>query len=272
MKALLLDIDGTTLLGRRALPGVADFLAELRRRDIRHLWLTNNTSLSRAGWCRRLAEAGLDPRPEQVYTAGDATIDFLRGLDPVPRVHLLGTPELARDFGEAGIELVGADADALVVGYDLGLTYEKLRGAALLLQRGVAFYATHPDPTCPTPQGPIPDVGSFLALFEVACGRRARVIGKPEPSMVAGALQRLGLCAADVAMVGDRLSTDVRMANRAGIPAYLVLSGVTRPEDLRNASDMPTRVFEGLADVRAVLPAQGARRRADEASGPPPAS
>lgn len=253
MKAFLLDIDGTTLLGPKALPGAADFIAALRARGIRHLWMTNNTSLSREGWRRRLADAGLEARPEEIYTAGDATIDYLQALDPVPRIHLLGTPELAADFRDGGIVLTDEDPDAVVLGYDLGLTYEKLRVAALLLQRGLPFYATHPDPTCPTPEGPIPDVGSFLALFEIACGRTATVIGKPSASMVAGALRRLGCEAGDVAVVGDRLGTDIRMGNRAGITSYLVLSGVTGREDLAGADDTPTRVFDALGDVLATL-------------------
>ena len=100
MKAFLLDIDGTTLLGPEALPGAPEFIAALRAKGRRHLWITNNTSRSRAGWRRRLEAAGLDPRPEEIYTAGDATIDHLCAKDPVPRVYLVGTPELAVQFGD----------------------------------------------------------------------------------------------------------------------------------------------------------------------------
>lgn len=255
MTAFLLDIDGTTLLGPDALPGAATFIEALRTRGIRHLWMTNNTSLSRDGWRARLADAGIDAREGEVYTAGDATIDHLLALDPVPRVHLVGTPELAADFRAAGLLLADGDADALVLGYDLGLTYAKLRAAALLLQRGAPFYATHPDPTCPSPEGPIPDVGSFLALFETACGRRATVIGKPSGAMAEGALRRLGCAPEEAVVVGDRLQTDIRMANRAGLTSYLVLTGVTKREDLENADDVPSRVFEALGDVVDALPA-----------------
>jgi HAD superfamily hydrolase (TIGR01457 family) len=256
-EAFLLDIDGTTLLGPDALPGAGEFVTHLRERGIPHLWVTNNTSLSREGWRSRLEAAGLSPRPQEVYTAGDATIDHLRSLDPVPRIHLVGTPELAADFEAAGLVLVDEDPEALVLGYDLGLTYEKLRRAALWLQRGVPFYATHPDPTCPSPEGPVPDVGSFLALFETACGRRPVVIGKPEPTMVRGALGRLGVEAGDAVMVGDRLTTDIRMANRAGIRSYLVLTGVTAREDLVGAEDRPSEVFDSLAAVLARLRSEG---------------
>ncbi|MHC5012065.1 MAG: HAD-IIA family hydrolase, partial [Planctomycetota bacterium] len=239
-----------TLLGEDPLPGAVDFVRDLRARRVPLLWLTNNTSRSRDGWRRRLEAAGLDPAPEEIYTAGDATIDHLRAMDRVPRVHLVGTPELAGDFEAAGIPLADADAEAVVLGYDLEITYEKIRMAALLLQRGLPFFATHPDPTCPTPEGPVPDVGSFLALFETACGRRPVVIGKPEPTMVRGALGRVGKAASEVVMVGDRLATDIRMANAAGIPSWLVMSGVTGREALVNALDVPTDVFPSLVEVR----------------------
>ncbi len=251
MKAFLLDIDGTTLLGPDALPGAIDFVTWLRAEGIPHLWLTNNTSMSRGAWLARLAAAGLDPRPEEIYTAGDATIDHLTALDPAPRVHLVGTEDLRRDFERAGIALAEDDADMLVLGYDTELTYDKIRRAALPLQDGVTFLATHPDATCPTPAGPIPDVGSFLAMFETACGRTATVIGKPEATMAAGALGRLGASAAEACMVGDRLATDIRMANRAGLASCLVLTGVTTREALATSEDEPTHVFDGLEDVHA---------------------
>lgn len=253
MKAFLLDIDGTTLLGPDALPGAPEFIAALRATGRRHLWITNNTSRSRDGWRRRLEAAGFDPLPEEIYTAGDATIDHLCAQDPVPRVYLVGTQELAEDFRAAGIPLSDGDAQMVVLGYDLSLDYEKIRRAALLLQRGVPFIATHPDPTCPSPEGPLPDVGSFLAMFEVACGRRAQVIGKPEPTMIEGAMTRLGLGREDVVVVGDRLATDIRMANRAGVTSYLVLTGVTSEEDLAASEDRPSRVFASLGAIRGHL-------------------
>ena len=256
MKAVLLDIDGTTLLGRDPLPGARALVTWLRATGVAHLWMTNNTSLTRAAWLGRLADAGLEPQPRELYTAGDATIDFLRGLEPAPRVDLLATAEVRREFAAAGIVLSEDDADTLVLGYDTELTYAKLRRAALALRRGVAFYATHPDVTCPTPEGPIPDVGSFMALFEAACGRRPVVLGKPEPTMAAGALARLGVAAHEAVMVGDRLATDIRMAGRAGLASCLVRTGVTSDAELAASPDQPTQVCDDLAGVHAWLRAQ----------------
>lgn len=251
MKAFLLDIDGTTLLGREALPGAKAFVTRLREEGTPFLWLTNNTSLSRGGWQRRLSTAGLAPRSGEIYTAGDATIDFLCSRERPPRVHVVGTRDLRRAFNAAGLVLDDHAPEAVVLGYDTELTYAKLRQAALFLQQGLPFYATHPDDTCPTPEGPIPDVGSFLALFERATGRTAQVLGKPEVTMVAGALARLGVEAGEACMVGDRLATDVRMAIDGGLTSCLVLTGVTSEADLHGAAEQPTHVFPSIAEVDA---------------------
>ncbi|MDJ0521458.1 MAG: HAD-IIA family hydrolase [Planctomycetota bacterium] len=251
MKAFLLDIDGTTLLGPEALPGAKAFVAWLRAEGIPFLWLTNNTSLSKGGWQRRLAAAGLDPRAAEIYTAGDATIDYLATRERPPRIHLVGTQDLRRAFNASGLVLDDRDPEAVVLGYDTELTYEKLREAALFLQKGLPFFATHPDDTCPTPEGPVPDVGAFLALFERATGRTARVLGKPEATMVEGALGRLGVPASEACAIGDRLATDIRMANRGGLTSCLVLSGVTAEADLEGSDDRPDHVFATIEGVHA---------------------
>lgn len=256
MKAMLLDIDGTTLLGPRALPGARDLVAWLRASGRPHLWLTNNTSFTRAAWLDRLAAAGLSPARQELYTAADATIDFLQRHAPAARVDLIATAAVCAEFAAAGITIDAESADTVVLGYDTELTYAKVQRVALRLQDGAAFYATHPDATCPTPDGPIPDVGSFIALFETACGRRPRVLGKPEATMVEGALARLGVSAGDAVMVGDRLATDIRMANRSGIVSCLVRTGVTSEADLEASDDHPTHVFADLAGVHAWAVAQ----------------
>ena len=253
IRGVLMDIDGTTLLGTEPLPGAIELEAFLRARDMPYCWVTNNTSRSKRGWIERLRAAGLDPKPKHVYTAGDATIDHLLGMDPVPRVYLVGTDDLRADFDAAAVPLDDDEPQVVVLGYDTSLTYAKLERAALLLQRGLPFLATHPDVTCPTPDGPIPDVGSFIALFETACGRTPQVIGKPEPTMLDGALRRLGVGATEAVMIGDRLGTDMRMANRAGVPSWLMLTGVTGRDTEASPPDAPRRVFSSLDGVREAL-------------------
>ena len=129
-----------------------------------------------------------------------------------------------------------------------------------MLRRGVRFVATHPDLNCPSPDGPLPDVGSFLALFEASTGRRPEVIGKPRPTMARAALARLGVAPRDAAMVGDRLETDVRMANAAGMASFLVLTGATDVGQAEAAVDRPTRVFATLTDLLAHVRCQALRK------------
>lgn len=253
IRGVLLDIDGTTLLGADPLPGALPLEALLRERGVPYCFVTNNTSRSRRGWLERLRAAGLGVGPEHVYTAGDATIDHLLAMDPVPRVHLVGTDDLRADFDARAVPLDDEDPEVVVLGYDTSLTYDKLARASLLLQKGLPFLATHPDATCPTPDGPIPDVGSFIALFDAACGRRPQVIGKPEPTMLEGALRRLGVGVTEAVMIGDRLATDMRMANRAGVASWLVLTGVTSRDTEAEGPDVPRRVFASLDDVRPSL-------------------
>lgn len=250
MSGFLIDIDGTTLLGAKAITGVSAFIHGLRAQATPFCWVTNNTSRSRAGWLARLGDAGFAPEPHELYTAGDATVDWIARQDPRPRVFLVGTPALASDFRAAGIELVDERPDLLVLGYDTTLTYEKIAALGLHLAQDIPFVATHPDLTCPTPAGPIPDVGSFIAMFETATGRRPdRILGKPARTMIEGAARHLGISPTDVVMVGDRLETDIRMANAAGVESWLVLSGITTRADAEASSDRPTRILGSLAEA-----------------------
>lgn len=250
MSAYLFDIDGTTLLGGRALPGATRLFARLRAEGTPFLWVTNNTSRSRASWLARLNAAGLEPQRHELYTAGDASIDWITSRTPVPRVHLLGTEGLAGDFRAAGIPLVDDAPELLVLGYDTTLTYAKVARFAQHLLAGVPYVATHPDLTCPTPDGPIPDVGSFMTMFETATGRRPEeILGKPNATMIAGAAGRLEVEIPDIVMVGDRLETDIRMANDAGAGSCLVLTGVTDRAMLDASRVVPSRVIASIGEL-----------------------
>lgn len=253
ISAFFLDMDGTTYLGDRALPGAGAFLGLLRQMGKRYLWLTNNSSRSAAEWAEKLRRMGFEAEAADVYTSTEATIAYLRRLHGGARLFVLGTESLERDLEGAGFRLAAGDPDFVVVGFDLTLTYDKLRRACHLLRSGVPFIATHPDRTCPTPEGFIPDCGAICALLTEATGVRPKILGKPYPEIVAGALERLGVGREAVAMVGDRLYTDIRMARDAGIAAILVLTGETKAEDLREAGVRPDYVFGSLGDLAEVL-------------------
>lgn len=253
IRGFLLDLDGTLYLGNRLLPGADRFIEALRASGRACLFLTNNSSRSSEGWAEKLRGLGIPARAEEVFASGEATAAYIAAHRPGTRVFLLGTPELEAEMVRHGVTCVQEDPDLVLVGFDMGLTYEKLRKACRFVLSGVDLWATHPDRVCPTPEGPIPDTGSFLALIESATGKVPDlVIGKPNLPMVEGALSRLGLRPEEVAMVGDRLYTDMAMARVGGLTGVLVLSGETTLAMLEAApaAQRPDLVLDGVCSVR----------------------
>ncbi len=255
IRAFLMDMDGTVYLGRRLLPGAQSFFRLLDRRGIPSLFFTNNSSADRTLYQGKLRELGLDVDAEQIITSGEATALYLTTCTDYRRIYVLGTPSLEGEFRHAGLTLAEQHVDAVVLGFDKTLTYAKLERACHLIRAGTPWIATHPDLVCPTEQGPIPDCGSMIALIEKATGARPTVIGKPEPLMVDMAMKKLPeeLTQDHVAIVGDRLYTDMRMGRRSGLATILVLSGETTQDDLRSARHAPDYVFESIRELAAEL-------------------
>lgn len=256
-KHWFIDLDGTVYLEGEALPGVGELLVDLAARGAGWTFLTNNSSRSSEDFRRRLDALGLPLGRHGVYTSGRATGAWLRAERPEARVFLLGTQALAAELRNAGVRVVNEDPDLVVVGYDTSLTYERLARACLHLHTGAGLVATHPDVTCPTPDGPVPDAGSFLALIEAATGRRPeRVIGKPNVEVLQRAAEEAGVPVADCAVVGDRLETDMTMAREAGATAVLVLTGATSADDPRLEAEAWRswlHVVSDLTELRAQL-------------------
>jgi HAD superfamily hydrolase (TIGR01450 family) len=253
IEAFLLDMDGTLVLGERMLPGAAAFIELLRKRGLRFLILTNNSSRNADDYADGLRNIGISIAGHEVYTSGDATIDYLKGKFPEKRVYLLGTSALVRQFHRAGIQLSDvARAEAIVVAFDTTVTYEKLKNACELVRVGMPYIATHPDLNCPTEAGPIPDVGAVLAFIKASTGRSPDiVIGKPHPPMIESVERFLELPARRMCMVGDRLYTDIALGQH-GVRTVLVLSGEAKRADLREAIVQPDLVVEDV-DALAML-------------------
>lgn len=249
--AFLLDMDGTTVLGDRLLPGVMELIDFFHDQRIRYLFLTNNSSRDRATYCERLRSHGLDVSERHILTSGDATAVYLNARMPGVAVFLVGTPQLEAEFRRAGIQLAPAkESEAIVVAFDTTITYKKLKEACDLVRLGLPYLATHPDVNCPTEGGFIPDVGAVLAFVEASTGRRPdHIIGKPHQPIVDAVLQRLELPADRVCMVGDRLYTDIALGQYS-LRTILVLSGETGLEDLGDTPFVPDLVLE---DIQALL-------------------
>lgn len=248
--AFILDMDGTFFLGDTLLPGAIELLAWLNQEGTRFTFLTNNTSKGKPTYVNMLTNLGVRPEDAHVYTAGDATISYLKSNYAGKKVFLAGTLSLRESFVEEGINLVEDDPEVLVLSYDTELTYQKLVDFCLYLRRGLPYIATHPDLNCPSPIGPLPDIGSFMALIQTSTGRVPEVVlGKPNPGIVQELAKGWGVELNEMLMVGDRLYTDIALGSTAGVMTALVLSGETRRADITTSKYQPDLVCENLADL-----------------------
>lgn len=255
LDALLLDMDGTVYLGPSPIPGAPEFIAYLKASDRRHLFFTNNPTRDAAAYAARLTGMGIEASPDDVLTAGDATVRYLRDHTPHRRLFVLGVPSFEEQLRRAGFELTDEAPEAVVLSFDKTLTYAKLERACLLLRQGLPYFATNPDTTCPTEYGYIPDCGSMAALLQAASGREPLFIGKPSAEMARLGMEKLGVEPARTAMVGDRLYTDMEMGHRAGLTTILVLSGEATEADLAALDRRPDYVLDSVAQLHDALTA-----------------
>ena len=248
-RCFALDMDGTVYLGSRLLPGALEFFAYLRRSGRDFLFVTNNSSRHAAYYSNKLTKLGIACGPESILTSGEATAFYINTLKPKARVCLLGTPELEEEFTREGFTLTNESPDFVVLGFDQTLTYAKLVTACDWIRRGVPFIATHPDFNCPTETGYIPDCGAMTALITASTGVKPKVIGKPNREIIDMILRKKNYRPEQLAIVGDRLYTDMATGFNAGIRTVLVLSGETKAEDLKDSSIQPNYVCRDLAEL-----------------------
>jgi HAD superfamily hydrolase (TIGR01450 family) len=249
------DLDGTVYLGDRLLPGAKETLGELKRLS-RVVYLTNKPLEMPADYAAKLTRLGVETSPEEVVSSTDALLLYLKEHAPEARLLVMGERPLVGLLRAGGYEVLDrADGvDVVVVSFDRTFDYRKLKVAFDAVRRGARIVATNPDAYCPTPDGGLPDTAAILAAVEVSTGVRAEaVVGKPSRHMVRAVLDRLGVPAPDTLLVGDRLATDIRMANECGMAGALVLTGATTLDEALGSGDRPEYVIENLADL---LPGQ----------------
>ena len=254
VKLFLLDMDGTFYLGDHLIDGSLDFIDRVRATGRDFLFLTNNSSHNAAFYVEKLKKMGLVIPREKVMTSGEATCEKLKELYPNRRAFVLGNEFLLEEFAEAGIEVDMQRPEIVVVGFDTTLDYKKMQAACDFVRAGLPYIATHPDFNCPTETGFMPDIGAIMAFIEASTGRRPDlVVGKPNTGIVEAVLRRTGLKTDELAMVGDRLYTDIETGLRSGMLSILVMSGETTPDMLAAAERKPDLVFDRLADMNALL-------------------
>lgn len=249
IKCFVLDMDGTIYIGDRLIEGAAAFIQKLRDRSKRFVLLTNNSSKSTAVYVEKLNRLGLCITRDQILTSGTATIDYLKRKYPQKRVFLLGTDVLKAEFEAEGILLDDVNPELVVAAYDTALDYARLCAICDFVRMELPYIATHPDFNCPaaTKTGAVPDLGAFMALIEASTGRKADiVIGKPNIEIVRAISSRAGCALDEMAIVGDRLYTDIAMGAAHNLTSILVLSGETKREDLSSTCVHPDLVFDSL--------------------------
>jgi HAD superfamily hydrolase (TIGR01450 family) len=270
IRHVALDMDGTIYKGGTLFPFTNSFLGQLSGLGIGYSFLTNNSSKSTADYARHLAKIGVPATPGQIYTSTQASVEYLReSLPAARRLFLLGTASMSTEVESAGFALIKDnphdEPDAVLIGFDTDLTFARLCRAAYWIRQGKPFLASHPDRICPTDEATVlVDCGAICAALREATGRAPdAVLGKPDPRMLHGLLRRQGLPASSLAMVGDRLYTDVEMARRAGALGVLVLTGEATAEDAATSSSPPDLLAANIAEfgnqlakARGIPPAQ----------------
>ena len=250
VKCFLLDMDGTFNLGDGLIDGSLYFIKTLNELGRDYLFLTNNSSQHRRLYAEKITRLGLPTPEEKVFTSGEATALYLQQEHPSSAIYVVGTPALEEEFRQHGFQLEEENPQLIVLGFDTTLTYKKLWKLCDFVRAGLPFIATHPDFNCPTATGYMPDIGAMIAFVRAASGREPDlVVGKPNRMIIDAVALKYGLRIEEMAMVGDRLYTDIALGQTSGITTCLVWSGETHPEDLIHSPFQPTYTFTNLGGI-----------------------
>jgi HAD superfamily hydrolase (TIGR01450 family) len=248
-----LDLDGTVYLGDELLPGAAETIAELRRAGAAIVFVTNKPLETAEEYAAKLSALGVPATAADILTAVDALVQYLGARHRDRALLLISEQVVADRLATEGFRLTDdpGEAEVVVVSFDRTFSYTKLHaGYRAVRENGAAIVATNPDPWCPTPDGGLPDCAAMLAALEACTGAKAEaVVGKPSGYMAAAILDRLGVPAAEIAVVGDRPNTDVAMGREIGATGILVLSGATGADAAYAGPTIPDFVIESIAQL-----------------------
>ena len=249
IKAVFLDLDGTIYLGSDLIEGAGSFLERLEERGIKRFFLSNNSSKSVSQYLEKLQALGIPATADEILLSTHDLISWL-AENGINRAYLVGTDGMREMLESVGVSTDSDEPQYVILGYDTEITYEKLSTASIHLHRGVPMVASHPDVVCPSPDGGLPDTGAYMDLFEATTGvRPEHICGKPNAGMILHKVEELGLRPDQCAMVGDRLYTDIEMAERAGVHGVLVLSGEAKMQDLESAPQNPSIIVNSVAEL-----------------------
>ena len=249
IEAVFLDLDGTIYLGDSLIEGSSQFLVRLEEKGVMRFFLSNNSSKSVDQYLQKLRGMGIVSEEGEILLSSHDLISWLTKKG-VTDTYVVGTRGLRDMLENSGFATASDTPEYVVLGYDTEINYEKLATASIHLHNGIPMVASHPDMVCPSPDGGLPDTGAYMALFEATTGvRPEHVCGKPNRGMILHKIEQLGLDPANCAMVGDRLYTDMEMAERAGVHGILVLSGEATMDDLEGSNLNPSLVVDSVSSL-----------------------
>jgi NagD protein len=244
-----MDMDGVLVHEETAIPGADRFLTRLRELEHPFLVLTNNSIYTRRDLSARLRASGLEVPEERIWTSALATARFLENQRPGGSAFVIGEAGLTTALHDAGYTLTEREPDYVVLGETRTYSFSRITQAIRLIVSGARFIATNPDPSGPTPDGPVPATGSVAALISRATGVEPYFVGKPNPLMMRSALNAIDAHSESAAMVGDRMDTDMVSGLEAGMHTVLVLTGSTQRAEAERFPYRPSRIVDSIADL-----------------------
>jgi HAD superfamily hydrolase (TIGR01450 family) len=248
VKCFLLDMDGTIYLDETPIEGAIDAVERMRKQG-RVIFLTNNSSVSRADYVAKLNRIGFRAQENDVFSSSYATIEYLNTFHKGKKVYFFANEPVKEEFRAGGIKLDEQNPDIIVVGFNTTFCYDELERLCDLIRAGVPYICTHADVNCPTMRGYKPDVGSFIALIEKSTGIKPTLIcGKPFKPVGDSIKRILGLNESEIAMFGDRLATDVKFAVNNAFVSVLVMSGEAKEEDIAPFGEKIDVILPSIAD------------------------
>ncbi len=249
IKGFICDMDGVIYHGNRLLPGVPEFVDWLYREDKNFLFLTNSSERSPLELKEKLSRLGLDIDESHFYTSALATAKFLSTQSPGCSAYVIGEPGLINALYSAGITMNDMNPDYVVVGESYNYNYDTILKDVRFVLKGAKLIGTNPDLTGPAEGGLVPACRAFTAPIELATGKSAYFVGKPNPLMVRTGIRMLGVHSEDAAIVGDRMDTDIISGIESGMHTILVLSGVSTPETVQEFPYRPQFILNGVGDI-----------------------
>jgi NagD protein len=249
LKNYMTEMDGVLIKGQTMIPGADQFISRLQEKEIPYLVLTNNPSYTQRDLAHRLDNIGLNVPPERIFTSAMATAHFLDSQRPDGTAFVIGDSGLTEAVHGVGYVITDIEPDYVVLGETKTYNYEMLTKAIRLINDGARFVATNPDPSGPEEHGLVPACGAVAALIEKATGKAPFFVGKPNPLMMRTALNYLGIHSEETMMIGDRMDTDIVAGVESGMMTTLVLSGVTKADEIENYPYRPGQVLAGIADL-----------------------